>query len=192
MLSSINIIALLSLTALTSAAHVQVQFPASHDTFIRKDNISKSHGNGSKIAITKHGANQRIGLMKFDTADYDEEYFDKSDIKAYLRLGVAETHKDQAVQVKVVRLENDFHEDYVSWRNFDGDADVDNFVKFTVQHDHADRVGQLDISTLLRRGKDTILAFIIEDHGHVKFHSKEHKIGDASKSPTLILERYEL
>ena len=88
------------------------------------------HGDKSKITISQHGAKQRIGLMKFDTADYDEEHFDKNNIRAYLRLGVAEAYESGPVTVKVMRLDNDFHENYVTWNNFDGDAEKDNYVRY--------------------------------------------------------------
>lgn len=169
----------------------------SHDTFIRKDSRSKSHGKGSKITITKRGANQRIGLMKFDTSDLTTEIdgtdlssyngSNENNLKAYLRLGVAETHKEEEpVVVKIFRLNNDFNEDYVSWQNFDGFTEAGNYVEFSVERDHENKIGQVEVSHLLRPGEDTVFAFIIEDQGHVKFHSKDHNQGGFT--PSLILE----
>ena len=164
----------------------------SHDTFIRKDYVSKSHGKGSKIAVTKQGANQRVGLMKFDTSNHlsvqkfknDDEI--STNTKAYLRLSVAETNKEEPVQIKILRLDNDFDEDHVSWRNFDGMADVDNYVEFTIEGDHENKIGQVEVSNLIIPGEDTILAFVIEDQGHVKFHSKDNEL--KKMAPSLILE----
>ncbi len=186
----------------------------SHDTFIRKDGITRSHGKGSKITITKHGANQRIGLMQFDTSSYDLDSIHQSidysstssrssttseDVvsdegdqvqrakKAYLRLGVAETtKKEEEVQIKIFRLDNGFHEDYVSWKNFDGKVDGSDFVEFTVQKDHENKVGQVEVTKLIQPGSDTVLAFIIEGKGHVKFHSKD--VEESKLAPSLIFE----
>lgn len=191
MLKSMKIITLIaySMRATVSAETVQTKLYPSHDAFIRKDNMNKLHGYGSKITVTKYGANQRIGLMKFDTAEYDEENFIENDVKAHLRIGIAETHASTPVTVKVMRLDSDFDEKLVSWHNFDGDADND-FVEFTVEQDHVNKMGQVDISKLLKAGKDTVLVFVIEDEGYVKFHSKEHKL--RQMSPSLILSYDEL
>ena len=185
---SIRIVALITyFTQLTSVSgSTETRFFPSHDAFVRKDKAYKSQGKAPKITVTQHGSNQRIGLMKFDTADYDEENFDGMDVKAYLRLGVAETHEDGPVQVKIMRLEEDFHEDSVSWGSLSGDADAESYVSFTVKKDHVNRMGQVEVSRLLRPGKDTVLAFVIEDQGHVKFHSKEHELG--RMKPSLILK----
>ncbi len=197
MFSSIKSIALLAslFTTAHCSIHQEIPFPRthikpSHDAFIRKDNHTKQHGHASKITVTQKGSNQRIGLMQFDTAHYDEEVFDENDIKAYLRLGVAETHSTGPVDVKVLRLQNGFDESDVSWHNFDGDAIVDHYVKFTVESDHVNKLGQVDVSDLLVPGEDTVFAFIIEDGGHVKFHSKENSSEDLS--PSLILSYGEL
>ena len=146
--------------------------------------MTKAHGKASKITITKQGANQRIGLMKFDTADYDEEHFEEKEVKAYLRLGVSETFEGRPVKIKILRLEGDFHEEHVSWRNFDGDAEIGDQVGFTVH----DVEVNIDVSNLLKPGKDTVLAFVVEGEGHVKFYSKENGEGDmVSRSPMLTL-----
>lgn len=156
----------------------------SHDTFVQRDIVSKSHGKGSKITVTQHGSNQRIGLMTFDTSNYDVNYFDENNVKAHLQLSVAETHESKPVRVKVLRLDNQFHEDLASWENFDGMAE--GFVEFTVESSHVNHVGQVDVSALLKPGMDTTLAFVIEDQGYVKFHSKEYG-GDANNKPSLII-----
>jgi len=108
-----------------------------------------------------------------------------------LRLGIAETHdNDVPVQVKVFRLENDFHEEYVSWHNFDGDADADNHITINVERSHVDNASLVDVSPLLRPGSNTVFAFVIESDGYVKFHSKEHE--EDSFRPKLIISHDEL
>lgn len=169
------------------AGSIETKFLPSHDAFVRKDKANKSQGKAPKITITQSGSNQRIGLMKFDTADYDEENFDGKDIKAYLRLGVAETNQHGPVHIKVMRLENDFHEDSVSWGNLTARTKADSYVSFTVHNNHVNRMGEVDVSRLLRPGKDTVFAFVVEEEGHVKFHSKEHEL--ERMKPSLILRQ---
>jgi hypothetical protein len=172
-----------------------ILFYPSHDTFIRKDKFNFNNGDASKITVTSHGSKQRIGLIKFDTADLDGDRFSdhregggNNTLKAYLRLNVAEIYDSQeSITVKVFRLDSAFHENYVTWRNFDADAEA-SFVDFTIpQKKGADSFveQQLDVSSLLRPGEDTILAFIVEDKGYVKFHSKDQD--DARLSPSLVL-----
>ena len=164
----------------------KIQFYPSHDAFLRKDRKHEPHGDRSKITITQQGATQRIGLMKFDTADYDEDNFVENNIRAYLQLGVAEAYENAPVTVKIMIVDNDFHENYVTWNNFDGDAEKDNYVRFTINHqDHVNKVERFEVSNLLYPGKDTVLAFVVENSGYVKFHSKENK--DSSLSPSLVL-----
>ena len=47
-------------------------------------------------------------------------------------------------------------------------------------------VKQIEVSNLIIPGEDTILAFVIEDQGHVKFHSKDNE--SKKMAPSLILE----
>ena len=91
-----------------------------------------------------------------------------------------------------MRLDEDFNEDSVSWGTLNGSAEADSYVSFTVQKDHVNKVGQVKVSKLLRPGKDTILAFVIEDQGHVKFHSKEYELGRMKPSLILKQEKNEL
>ena len=158
-------------------------FP-SHDTFVRRDRGDVYYGAASKITVTKRGANQRIGMMKFDTSEYNV----KADgTEATLMLSVADSH-DEAVQVKVYRLVSDFDEDHVNWDSFDGNVHTDQEVTFTVNNTNIDRMGEVNISKLLRDGKDVLLALVV-DEGHVKFHSKdnEHEL-----IPKLVLRPNEL
>ena len=178
-------------SSVKESSFTKAQLKPSHDAFIRKDKNTKQHGQASKITVTQQGSNQRIGLMKFNTADYDEEIFEENNVKAYLQLGVAETHSTDPVDIKVLRLENGFDENEVSWKNFDGDSVVENYVRFTVEKEHVNQLGQVDVSDLLVPGEDTVFAFVIEDTGHVKFHSKEHSV-DKKMSPSLILTKDEL
>lgn len=160
----------------------------SHDTFIRKDNITKQHGSLSKIAVTQQGSNQRIGLIKFDTSGVDKNMLENDDIKVYLRLGVAEIYAGGPVEIKVHRLENEFDEEDTSWENFGGASSMHTVVNFTVEKKHENRLGLVDISNLIVPGEDTVLAFVIGQRGHVKFHSKEQNSVE-NMSPLLIVQK---
>jgi hypothetical protein len=189
-LTTIAFLTFLSTTVETSNANVALEknlrILPSHDTFVRKDN-SKTNGNGSKITVTQKGSNQRIGLVKFDTSKYDSEHFMDHQLSAYLQLSVAETHHEDPVDVKILKMKHGFDENGASWDNFNGETNAENFVIFTVETDHVNTFGQVDVSNLIEPGVDTVLAFVIEDKGHVKFHSKDH--GDTKLSPSLVLSR---
>lgn len=186
MFTSIKAITLLILVSCsTEGASVKKQLQTSHDTFIRKDATSRIHGNAPKITVTQTGSNQRIGLIQFDTSDLTQDSFDSNNIKAHLQLSVAETHQKKPVQVRILKLKDTFDEHATSWDNFSGDATYDNSVQFTVDSNHINRVGEVDVSKLIKPGDHTALAIVIEDEGHVKFYSKD--IGDGVVAPTLIL-----
>ncbi len=161
----------------TSAIHLE----PSHDTFVRRDKADKFYGDSKKITVTKKGSNQRIGMMKFDTAAYS---VGADGTAASLRLTVADTHDTQPVEVKVYKMVNDFHEGEMTWDTFDGDVHTDKHISFTVDGSNKDVPGEIDISQLLEEGEDVVLAFVVEDEGHVKFHSKDN---DHDFVPKLII-----
>ncbi len=147
----------------------------SHDLFVRRDN-SRNYGQSNKITVTQAGSNQRIGLMKFDTSSFVVGQDGSSKMSASLRLAVADMHESEnPVQVKIYRLmDENLNEDHYSWEQFDGRTHDDHeHVSFVVESSHKGKVGKVDVTSLLREGEDTVLAFAIEDEGHVKFHSKE-------------------
>mmetsp|Transcript_2310 Transcript_2310/g.3100 ORF Transcript_2310/g.3100 Transcript_2310/m.3100 type:complete len:197 (-) Transcript_2310:322-912(-) len=163
-----------------------IHLTPSHDTFVRKDRKSESYGNNGKITITKAGSKQRIGLMKFDTS----EHIVGSDgsTKVSLRLGVAETHDSKPVDVKIYKLKGDFHEDSIDWNALNGSVEKESHVEFTVLSEYKDSVGEVDVTNLLSEGEDTVFAFVVENEGHVKFHSKEHSAG-SHMTPKLVINR---
>lgn len=157
----------------------EIRLHPSGDTFVRRNRGDGYYGASSKITLTRRGANQRIGLIKFDSSQYNIK---AKEAQATLKLSLAEI-ADTNVEVKAYRLVNDFDEDHLSWDTFDGDVYTDQSVTFTVHKDLIDSMHEVDISSLLRDGKDVMLALIAED-GHVKFHSKD---SDHQLVPELVL-----
>lgn len=178
-----NLVAANRLRRLKSSSEVQLH--PSHDTFVRRDKGDAMHGNAPKITVTQLGANQRIGMMKFDTAGH---VFDE-DTEATLMLSVAEAH-EQPVQVKVYRVMSDFHEDQLSWNSFDGNVGADQVVTFTANKDKTNMIEEIDVSSLLKFGQDVTFAFVV-DEGHVKFHSKDTDMHH-HLIPKLVLKSSEL
>eukprot|EP00551_Chaetoceros_affinis_P014660 CAMPEP_0203689224 /NCGR_PEP_ID=MMETSP0091-20130426/1617_1 /ASSEMBLY_ACC=CAM_ASM_001089 /TAXON_ID=426623 /ORGANISM="Chaetoceros affinis, Strain CCMP159" /LENGTH=190 /DNA_ID=CAMNT_0050558825 /DNA_START=29 /DNA_END=601 /DNA_ORIENTATION=+ len=168
-----------------TASKSEIHLEPSHDTFVRRDRGDKFYGNSSKITVTKRGSNQRIGMMKFDTSGYA---IGSDGTTASLRLTVAETHDTKPVEVKVYKMINDIHEDEMTWDTFDGDVHTDKQISFTVDNTQKDQPGEIDVSILLEEGKDIVLAFVVEDEGHVKFHSKDN---DHEFVPKLIIQSHE-
>mmetsp|Transcript_25842 Transcript_25842/g.31862 ORF Transcript_25842/g.31862 Transcript_25842/m.31862 type:complete len:193 (-) Transcript_25842:238-816(-) len=180
---SLALLSLLSLDIALSHPNFEISLVPSHDAFIRRDKTGGSYGKSSKITVTKAGSNQRIGLMKFETSKYP---VNSRDNKFKLRLGIAESHETKPVEVKVVRLVEDFHEDHISWETFDGNVE-ENEIKFSVETHDRETYSDVDVTMLMREGEDTILAFLVEKEGHVKFYSKDGSNNDKMLSPRLII-----
>lgn len=152
---------------------------SSGDATLRKDKDGQNFGNSEHMTITKRNTKRsRMAVMKF--ADLLSTGFDTQTMGAKLRLYIQGTDASEELKtVTIMRLDHDFDEGSVSWKNFHGSIDEveesEDRVSFNIHKSHTGKTGQVDVSSLFRVGEDSLrLALYLDGGGHVKFASKDH------------------
>mmetsp|Transcript_6085 Transcript_6085/g.7731 ORF Transcript_6085/g.7731 Transcript_6085/m.7731 type:complete len:130 (+) Transcript_6085:170-559(+) len=120
--------------------------------------------------------------MKFDTSTVDT-----IESKVTLRLVIADSHSTEPVDINMYSMQGDFDENVMNWDTFNNNMQSKAAIIFRIYSDYKDKVNEIDVTSLVTRGENVILAFLVEGEGHVKFHSKESAL-DESVMPKLIIK----
>ena len=170
----------------------QIHYPTA-DASIRRDRSDQNFGWQSHMIVTKRAVSKsRIGLMKFNTTYIGSV----DDVSAKLVLFISGTDSTNSTgyrTVTVSRAEENFIEEEVTWNSYIKEKtvyeiDTKRRVSFDVHNSHVGQAGQIEISSLMENGEETLVVAIhIEDGGHVKLASKDHP--SASRVPRLIVSR---
>ena len=123
--------------------------------------------------------------MKFDIKNIHKG----DNITANLTLYISGTDDDRDYRtVNICKVEDDFEEHDVTWKTYDPTCS-DRSLSFNVHRDDVGKTGQINVADLINPGEDMlVIAFHVEDGGHVKLASKDHP--HMARMPRLLVSQH--